>query len=233
MKTNIDAKNTWLALIAFILRSTMLVLACNVTSVFQPSTPTPTVSPTLTASPTVTASPTRTNTPTRTPTQTPSPAPTLDVASYANSWTTYDGNYGIAFEYPSIYNEKPYDDRCKAVESWDGADFGEKSEVFVRQPLGATLEEHAQAYLSHLRSEQALELESHGELEINNQPAIAIKYKLSEGAESREFVFITVPESKLIYTFGFIGGSACDVPEIGLPEQTVFEHAVETFHVDK
>jgi len=81
MKTNNEVKNTWLAVIAFVLGSSMLVLACNVTSVFQPSTATPTNTPTFTASPTVTASPTRTSTPTRTPSQTPTPEPTRAIPS--------------------------------------------------------------------------------------------------------------------------------------------------------
>jgi hypothetical protein len=46
-------------------------------------------------------------------------------------------------------------------------------------------------------------------------------------------VFVNVEEREIIYTFSFIGGSACDVPEIGLSERTVFEHALETFHVEK
>jgi hypothetical protein len=81
MKTNIAAKNSWLARIAFVLGSSMLVLACNAASVFQPSTATPTVSPTLTVSPAVTASPIPTNTPTRTPAQTPTPEPTRSIPS--------------------------------------------------------------------------------------------------------------------------------------------------------
>jgi hypothetical protein len=85
MKTRVAVKNTWFAMIVFILGSNMLVLACKVTSVFQPSTATPTYTPTFTASPTVTASPTSTATPTRTPTRiptrTPTPEPTFPVPS--------------------------------------------------------------------------------------------------------------------------------------------------------
>jgi hypothetical protein len=81
MKTNHAVKNTWLALLAYILGSSTLVLACNVTSMFQPSTATPSNSPTFTASPTATASPTRTDTPTRTPTKTATPEPTLSIPS--------------------------------------------------------------------------------------------------------------------------------------------------------
>jgi hypothetical protein len=81
MKTHVVAINTWFALIAFILGSSMLALACNVTSVFQSSTPTPTITSTVTATPTVTASPTPTKTPTRTPTPTLTPEPTLSIPS--------------------------------------------------------------------------------------------------------------------------------------------------------
>jgi hypothetical protein len=81
MKAHVAARNTWLALIAFILGNSMLVLACNVMSVFQPSTPTPTNSPTFTASPTITASPTLTSTPTQTPTPTSTPEPTRSIPS--------------------------------------------------------------------------------------------------------------------------------------------------------
>jgi len=81
MKTHIAGKNTWLALIPFILGSSMVALACNITSVFQPSTATPTMTPTFTASPTVTPSPTSTKTPTRTPTLTPTSEPTESIPS--------------------------------------------------------------------------------------------------------------------------------------------------------
>ena len=79
MKTSIAVKNTWFALMICILGSSLLVLACNITSVFRPSTPTPTNSPTYTASPTITPSPTRTSTPTRTPTPTLTPNPTRSI----------------------------------------------------------------------------------------------------------------------------------------------------------
>jgi hypothetical protein len=164
------------------------------------------------------------------PFSTYTPTPTLDLASYANTWTRYHGNYGISFEYPSIYDEKPYNDRCKAVESWDGADFGEKNEVYVRQPLGPTLDEHVELSLANYHREKPLTIESRAEIEINKRPAIVIKYKLVEESESREFVFTTVLGSELIYTFSFIGGSACDIPEISLSERTVFEHAFATFY---
>jgi hypothetical protein len=170
---------------------------------------------------------TQTSVPTR------SSTPTLDVASYANVWTRYHGNYGISFEYPSIYDELPFHGICEAVESLDGADFGEKSEVYVRQPLGTTLDEHVKAYLANLELDESLKLESQEEIEINNQRAIAIEYKLGEAGNSRKFVFVTVPGEEVIFTFSFIGGSACDVPEIGLSERTVFEHAVKTFSFEE
>ena len=159
--------------------------------------------------------------------------PTLDVARYTNVWTRYYGNYGISFEYPSIFEATPYNGICEAVESLDGADFGEKSEVYVRQPLGTTLDEHVKAYLASLQFDEPLKLESQEEIEINNQHAIAIEYKLGEEGESRKFVFFTAPDRKVIFTFSFIGGNVCDVPEIGLSERTVFEHAVETFFVEE
>lgn len=159
-----------------------------------------------------------------------SPMPILDMA---NSWTRYRGNYGISFEYPSIYDEKPYNEICKATESLDGADFGEKSEVYVRQPLGATLDEHVKLYLENLQFDEPVKIESQEAIEINHQPAIIVKYKLGEAIESWELIFVFIPERKVIYTFSFVGGSACDVPEIGLSEQTVFGHAVETFYVEK
>jgi hypothetical protein len=159
--------------------------------------------------------------------------PTLDAVSYANAWTRYHGNYGISFEYPAIYEEQPYKDRCKAIESLDGADFGEKTEVYVRQPLGTTLAEHVESFLANFHREKPLKIESRKEIEINSRPAIIVKYELVEEPQSREFVFITVSESELIYTFSFIGGSACDIPEISLSERTVFEHAVETFDLEK
>ncbi len=81
MKTDHEVKNTWLTLIAIILGSNMLLASCNVMSLFQPSTATPTNFPTITASPTVTASPTRTSTPTQTSTPTSTPEPTRSIPS--------------------------------------------------------------------------------------------------------------------------------------------------------
>ena len=81
MKTFIEGKNTGLALLLGFLGISMIVLSCNITSVFQPSTPTPTVTSTFTATSTVTPSPTFTNTPTRTPTRTPTPEPTRSIPS--------------------------------------------------------------------------------------------------------------------------------------------------------
>ncbi len=188
----------------------------------EPSTP-PTRTPSATRTPKIEGG-------TSIPFSTYTLTPTLDIASYTNAWTRYHGNYGISFEYPSIYDEKPYNDRCKAVESWDGADFGEKNEVYVRQPLDQSLDEHVELSLANYHREKPLKIKSREEIEINKQPAIVIKYKLVEESESREFVFTTVLGSELIYTFSFIGGTACDIPEIGVSERTVFEHAVETFY---
>ena len=81
MKTHIAARNTWLVVLPLLLGISMVLLSCNITSVFKPSTPTPTNSPTFTASPTITPSPTRTNTPTRTSTPTSTPQPTLAIPS--------------------------------------------------------------------------------------------------------------------------------------------------------
>jgi hypothetical protein len=83
MKTNIAAKNTWLAIMALILGSSLPGIACNAASVFLPNTFTPTLTFTFTASPTVTSSPspTSTNTPTRIPTRTLTPEPTLSIPS--------------------------------------------------------------------------------------------------------------------------------------------------------
>ena len=81
MKTNMETRNAWLALLACILGSSLLVVGCNGKSAFQLRTPTPTNSPTYTASPTVTASPTRTSRPTRTSTPTLTPEPTRSIPS--------------------------------------------------------------------------------------------------------------------------------------------------------
>lgn len=76
-------KNTWLILMPFVLGINIAVLSCNITSVFQPSTPTATITltPTLTATATVTPSPTVTETPTHTPTRTPTLTPTVSIPS--------------------------------------------------------------------------------------------------------------------------------------------------------
>lgn len=76
MKAHITRKNTWLALYPFVLGLSVVTLSCNITSVFKPSTPTPTITPTFTGTSTVTPSPTSSETPTRTPSRTPTPEPT-------------------------------------------------------------------------------------------------------------------------------------------------------------
>ena len=81
MKTNISTKNIWPILIVFMFGSGLVSLACDLTTVFQPSTPTPTPTSTLTASPTVTPSVTFTETPTLTPTDTPTSPPTQAIPS--------------------------------------------------------------------------------------------------------------------------------------------------------
>lgn len=169
-----------------------------------------------------------------TPAPTPSLTPTLDLKNYNNSWVRfYDHIYGISIEYPLIYGEKPYQGICDPFETRAGIHFGENNEVFVRQRLGISLEDHILSFLLKYHPEEQFKLESQQSLQINNQPAIAIKYRFGEATEIRELVFVNVPEMKLIYTFSFIGGNACDVPEIGLSERTLFEHAVETFYVEK
>jgi hypothetical protein len=169
-----------------------------------------------------------------TPMPTLSMTPTFNVKDYTNSWARfYDHVYGITIEYPSIYSEKPYQVACDPYETRDGIHFGANSKVFIRQQLGESLDEHIAAFIPYYHSDEQFKLESQEAVQVNNQPAIAITYKLGDTTENRELVFVTAPESKIIYTFSFIDGSACDVPELGLSERTVFEHALETFYVEK
>lgn len=74
--------------------------------------------------------------------------PTLDLANFNNSWVRfYDHIYGISIEYPLIYKEKPYQGICDPFETRAGVHFGEKSEVFIRQRLGTSLEEHIESFI--------------------------------------------------------------------------------------
>src|SRR5687767_6864089 len=83
---------------------------------------------------------------TRAPTR--SLTPTLDVKNYTNSWVRFtDHIYGISIEYPSIYKETPYQGICDPFETRDGVHFGENSEVFIRQRLGISLEDHILSFL--------------------------------------------------------------------------------------
>jgi hypothetical protein len=169
-----------------------------------------------------------------TPLPTPSLTPTLDIKNYADTWERfYDHVYGISIEYPSIYREEPYQGICDSYETRDGIHFGENNKVFIRKRLGTSLDEHIKSFIPYYHPEEQFKLESQETMQVNNHPAIAIKYKLGDATDIRELVFVTVAESEIIYTFSFIGGSTCDMPEIGLSERTVFEHALETFFVEK
>jgi hypothetical protein len=160
--------------------------------------------------------------------------PTLDVINFSNAWLRfYDHVYGITIGYPSIYKEKPYQGVCDPYETRDGIHFGENSKVFIRQRLGTSLEEHIASFIPYYHPDEQIKLESQETMQVNDQPAIALKYKLGYATEIRELVFVDSAESETIYTFSFIDGSACDVPEIGLSERSVFEHALETFYVEK
>jgi len=159
--------------------------------------------------------------------------PTLDIAAYANSWTTYHGNYGISFEYPAIYDEKPYQGICDAIESRDGAHFGEKSRVFVRKQESTSLDKYVLSFIPTYHPDEQFKLESQLSAQINGRPAITVKFKLGEAAESETLIFITDPASTLVFTFSFVGGNACAVPEIGISEEMIFQHAVDTFQFER
>jgi hypothetical protein len=225
--------------IIFVL-GTMILTACGESYTNDYAlTPSATDSSSDRPRPQISLTPFATNTPsidhenvTLTPTHTIKP--TLDIANYTNIWVRYtDSRFGISIEYPLIYNEKPYYGICEPVESRDGVAFGEKSQVFVHQTLGTSLDEHIQSFIARYPPERKFKVESQKSMLINGQPATTIKYKLGENSTIREFIFIMAPESNLIYTFSFIGGSACDVPEIGVSEYTVFEHAIETFYFER
>ena len=81
MKTLFAGKNTRPALFSFVLGISIVMLSCNITSVFQPSTPTSTTAPTFTATSTETPSPTSTPTSTQTLGRTPTPEPTEVIPS--------------------------------------------------------------------------------------------------------------------------------------------------------
>jgi hypothetical protein len=162
------------------------------------------------------------------------PTPTLDLLSFEGSWERFsDHIYGISIEYPLIYGEELYKDVCAPFETRDGIHFGENSQIFIRQKMGKSLENHILSFLVNLHPDGYFMLESQESLQINDQPASRIKYKLDETGEIREFIFVAATERDVIYTFSFEGGTACDVPEIGVSEQTVFEHALESFYLEK
>jgi hypothetical protein len=206
--------------------SALILSACNSPSVMPSIQPTIQVS--LAAK--VTSIP---NPSTKVPTATSSRA-TLDPARFANSWTRYrDSVYDISFEYPSIYMEKPYKGECEPVNALDGVDFGETNEVFVRQQQNLSLEVFVQTFLPTYFPNRQVVIESQEAVQIDDRSAIILEYKLDGATENRMFVFIADPKRKLIFTFSFIGGSTCDVPEIGLTEKSVFQHAIDTFQVER
>jgi hypothetical protein len=157
-----------------------------------------------------------------------------DLARYTNLWTRYrDSIYDISFEYPSIYTEKPYKGMCEPVNTLDGVDFGETNEVFVRQQQNLSLEEFVQTFLPTYFPNRQVKIESQEAVQIDDRSAIVLEYRLDGGTENRVFVFIADPKRELIFTFSYIGGSSCDVPEIAVSEKSVFQHAVDTFQVER
>jgi hypothetical protein len=162
------------------------------------------------------------------------PTPTLDLLSFEGSWERFsDHIYGISIEYPSIYDEELYKDVCAPFETRDGIHFGENGQIFIRQKMGKSLDDHILSFLANLRLDGYFRLEAQDSLQINGQPARSIKYRLDDFGEIREFIFFAAAEHDVIYTFSFEGGTMCDVPEIGISEQTVFEHSLESFYLEK
>ena len=162
------------------------------------------------------------------------PTPTLDLLSFEGSWERFsDHIYGISIEYPLIYGEELYKDVCAPFETRDGIHFGENSQIFIRQKMGKSLEDHILSFLVNLHPEGYFILEAKESLQINGKPARSVKYRLDEAGEIREFIFVAATGGDTIYTFRFDGGTACDIPEIGVTEQSVFEHALESFYLEK
>lgn len=175
--------------------------------------------------------PTATRTP-RTPTSTITPTPTFDFLSYNLTWRRFHSqHYQLSFEYPSIYDEAPFQERCAPVDGYDGVHIADKSEIMSRRHNGLSLVAYIQQFLGEYYRNHQYQIVSETPVSAGEFPARTVDYRFNESGLEGTFTFVFYNTRALI--FSFPPGEGCDIPELALKESDAYQRAIETLTIEE
>jgi len=160
----------------------------------------------------------------------PAITPILNPSISTILWDTYQNDlYGFSFEYPAVYEEPAYIDRCGLKENETGIHLGQRIDIQFLDPGGLGLEDFA----SHLLNGKDWSLESQTRQSISGLEGINIQYRF--GGTNRFGTISLVEHNSHIFGFNFSAGGFCDVQEnqVLVSETTVYAHLLESFLFNK
>jgi hypothetical protein len=144
-------------------------------------------------------------------------------ASAAPAWKMYqDAGGRFGFEYPAVYDEPAYRDRCAPRAMEEGAAVGARSELVFLDAGGSSLAESADKLLE---SKEWTE-ESRADETVGGRPALTVAYRF--GGLNRYGTFTLIPFGDKLLALGFSAGAPCDIPAAGITELDAYRHIIES-----
>ena len=160
------------------------------------------------------------------PVQTPQPgSPTMSI-----QWNTYqDDLYGFSFEYPLVYEEPAYINRCGLKINEGGVHLGQRIDLQVFDPGDLGLEDFA----NNLLQDKGWNVDLYTRQLISGLEGINIQYRF--GGTNRFGTISLVEHNDQIFAFNFSAGSFCDISknQTQISEGAVYEHLLESFLFNK
>ena len=156
------------------------------------------------------------------------PIPNSDTSDIL--WEPYQNDrYGFSFEYPAVYEEPEYIDRCGLKENGTGIHVGQRIEIQFLDPGGLGLEDFA----SQLLQGKDWSLESQTSQLICGLEGKNIQYRI--GGTSRFGTISLVEYNSRVFGFNFSAGDFCDIQDnlVLVSEGSVYAHLLESFRFDK
>jgi len=223
--------------------------ATNVAQVsLAPSTPSPfmvtdTRSVTLTSSPAITALPTVEQTATPLPPPTYQPimwrTPTADISHLQGVQNVYRNiGIGFSFEYPAVYDVEPYKDCGVKERRKDEAlvlTLGFQSDLVVKDIDGLSFDEYVEPLMARFQEpDKTWLLESQNYHTINSDEALTIEYAVGspESGYRGGWTATFLKHGTYMFTFNFLHGERCDIPDIEVDEFKAYEHMIASLHFD-
>lgn len=160
----------------------------------------------------------------------PAITPFPNPSTPAILWDTYQNDlYGFSFEYPAVYEEPAYIDRCGLKENATGIHLGQRIDIQFLDPGGLGLEDFA----SNLLQGKDWRVDSHTSQLISGLEGINIQYRF--GGANRFGTISLVEHNNRIFGFNFSAGDFCDIQEnqVQVSEGTVYTHLLDSFLFDK